>query len=118
MSRFMALIILPLAVHAAEVVTPPRVGAGSEYDGITLTAEKAVTIAELPAQLTIDARICTKPITTDLLGVVISGRECDDLFMHDTGTQVTAEMRALLPRLPFHLVRIVQYNDASACGAD
>ncbi len=117
MSRLLALIILPLAVYAAEVVTP-RVGAGSEYDGVTLTDAKAVTIAELPAKLVIDARIRTKPITPDLLGVVISGRECDDLFMHGTGTQVTDEMRAILPRLPFHLVRIVQYHDASLFGAD
>jgi hypothetical protein len=112
------LLLATVATLAADTAPTPRVGAGTEYDGITVDTATSVSASELPAQLTLDAATVRKPLSKDLLGLALSGRECDDLFMNTTSTQVTDEMRGLLPRLPLHLVRIVQYNDASILGAD
>ena len=65
----------------------------------------------MPASVTIDPAVTIKPLSADLLGITLAGRQCDDLFMGGTGSEVTAEMRALLPTLPLHLVRIAQYSE-------
>lgn len=94
------------------VPATPRTGAGTEYDGVKLPQAANATAAVMPATVTIDPAVAIKPLSADLLGITLGGRQCDDLFMGGTGTVVTAEMRALLPTLPLHLVRIAQYNNA------
>lgn len=115
---YVRVILLSLAAlgvaHGADSdpVTPPRVGAGTEYDNVQLPQVVDTTAQVLPATVAIDPAVTIKPVSTDLLGITLAGRQCDDQFMGGTGTTVTDEMRALLPRLPLHLVRISQYNNA------
>ena len=85
---------------AVTTPSPPRTGAGTEYDGVKLPQAATATAAVMTAAVAIDPAVTIKPLSTDLLGITLGGRQCDDLFMGGTGTAVTTEMRALLPSLP------------------
>lgn len=95
----------------ARTSAPRRVGAGSEYDGVVLAREaQDAAPAILPATLRIDPAAAVRPLSTDLLGVTLGGRETENVLF-GAGDALADDARAMLPRLPLHLVRIAQYNN-------
>jgi hypothetical protein len=101
----------PIPATVPKPAPAQAAGAGTEYDGVVIAPDATTTASPvLPATVHIDMHHVLRPLSTDLLGVTLGGRETENI-LYGAGEALADDARAMLPRLPLHLVRIAQYNN-------